>query len=111
MKMLARVDEIERLIKHKLAHHDSRSSHLHCQSALLHISNEHVRVAHRLAVVSNALRGVEMAKLMTAQLETACRKFRAEGPARPASPDDDLERRYLGRRDRDDGMVQISSTR
>lgn len=54
-----------------------------------------------------------MALLMTGEhLEKLCRKFAAAknhddptGTSRATTPDDDMHRRYVHRRDRDDGMV------
>jgi hypothetical protein len=105
----------------------------------LHTAREHVRVANALAVLPKIDRALErgevsyskvramtrvatpdnehvlleQAQLLTgAQLEALCRKYASvrdhDDPAN-SSPSDDLERRYVSRRDRDDGMVVIEA--
>ncbi len=97
-------------------------------------AREHLRVAHRLgelSLVDDALRRgalsyskvraitrvavpateavlIGMAERMTAnQLETTCRKLRMT-QRQPADPSESAEHRFLSRRDRDDGMTQIT---
>ncbi len=71
------------------------------------ISYSKVRAITRVAVPATEAVLLGMAESMTAnQLETTCRKLRMT-QLQPADPNESTERRFLSRRDRDDGMTQI----
>ena len=76
-----------------------------------------VRALTRVATAHNEAELLEMAFQMTGHhLEKLCRKFAGvknhddpTGTSRPTTPDDDIHRRYVHRRDREDGMVVIEA--
>jgi hypothetical protein len=73
------------------------------------LSYSKVRALTRVATPENEAVLLEQARLITGhQLETLCRKYAsAQRHDEDASPHDDVERRYVSRRDREDGMVEI----
>jgi hypothetical protein len=77
------------------------------------VSYSKVRAMTRVATSDNEHVLLEQAQLLTgAQLEALCRKYASvrdhDDPAN-SSPSNDLERRYVFRRDRDDGMIVIEA--
>src|SRR5262252_1214882 len=75
------------------------------------VSYSKVRAMTRVATPQNESMLLELARLSTAQhLETVCRKFgTVQRHGRNVTPKDDLERRYVSRRDTADGMVCIQA--
>ena len=75
------------------------------------VSYSKVRAMTRIATPENESYVLELARLMTAQqLETACRQYRTvQRHGADVTPKDDLERRYVSRRDTADGMVCIQA--
>lgn len=77
------------------------------------LSYSKARALTRVASPANEAVLLEMALYMTGHhLEQLCRKFASvkhhddpNGTSRPTTPGDDIDRRYVHRRDREDGMV------
>ena len=76
------------------------------------ISYSKVRAMVRVATSANEELLLGHAQLMTgSQLEKLCRKYAlVQRHYRESSPRDDLERRWVRRRDTEDGMVKIEAT-
>jgi hypothetical protein len=75
------------------------------------VSYSKVRAMLRVATPENEVLLLEHAKLMTAsQLEKLCRKYAmVQRHGQDRSPHDDEQRRYVRRRDTEDGMVKIEA--
>lgn len=77
------------------------------------VSYSKVRAMTRVATPDNEHVLLELAQSTTgAQLEALCRKYasvRDHDDPKNSSPQNDLERRYVTRRDREDGMVVIEA--
>jgi len=75
------------------------------------ISYSKVRAMMRVATPANELLLLEHARLMTASgLENLCRKYAmVQRHGREPRPQDDEQRRYVRRRDTEDGMVKIEA--
>src|SRR3954471_1335509 len=75
------------------------------------ISYSKVRAMMRVATPDNEILLLEHARLMTAShLEKLCRKYAVvQRHCRESTPRDDEQRRYVRRRDTDDGMVKIEA--
>src|SRR5262252_6873366 len=75
------------------------------------VSYSKVRAMTRVATPANESMLLELARLSTAQhLETVCRKFATvQRHGADVTPKDDLERRYVTRRDTADGMVCLQA--
>jgi hypothetical protein len=75
------------------------------------VSYSKVRAMMRVATPTNETLLLEYARLMTAsQLEKLCRKYAVvQRHGQDLRPNDDSLRRYVSRRDTDDGMVKIEA--
>jgi Domain of unknown function (DUF222)/HNH endonuclease len=75
------------------------------------ISYSKVRAMVRVATQANELLLLEQARFTTgAQLEKVCRKYAlVQRHGQDPRPNDDIQRRYVRRRDTEDGMVKIEA--